>query len=212
MSILVWGFLEVAIIDTEKPVWYPYYGTWILSFVAEAILLSLSITSTVADRSKYDFFRTIIQGCRLFVFFAMPAGLMIARKKDLENSGEEAAQLLVSETQEPTYGSIPEWDNDIEGTNQAKARMQKKLKESGNWWTYIKSYSVSPQLDPMAVWIQKLIRGRVGFLTTYMAVRTEVTPTQHGAGRRLSFGRKSLERASSSSTRCCDRCFDARWR
>jgi hypothetical protein len=133
--------MEVAILDTEKPVWYPYYGTWLFSFIAEGILLSLSVSTL--DPNKFEVTRLLIEGSRILIFFAMPLGVWAVRERDLENAYEESTRLLGPESVQPsTYGSVFDQDNDVEDLRGAKTRMLKKIEESGNWWTYAKSFAV----------------------------------------------------------------------
>lgn len=68
-------------------------------------------------------------------------------KKEAGND-EESAGLLVGAgggtTNGGAYGSIdPENSEESVETREARAKMLKKIEESGNWWIYAKSFAVS---------------------------------------------------------------------
>lgn len=137
----MWGVIEVAIVDTQKPVWYPYYGAWSFAFCAELGLLVIS-----AKRSDTSvIFESLglgVQLCRCLAIVVMPILVWILRAKDLESSDkdEERAGLLSGERENNTnYGTA---DSDSEAGAEAQA-MREKLEKSGNWWTYVKSFAVS---------------------------------------------------------------------
>jgi energy-converting hydrogenase Eha subunit A len=141
-SIVVWGFLELAIVDTQKPVWYPYYGSWLISVIAETCLLSLSISANAAP-NNFEIGRFGIQGLRMLMFAAVPLGVWAVRDKDMDMEGHESERLLGAEPVQPSaYGTAPE-DNSVREARAVHARMMKKIEESGSWWTYVKSFSVS---------------------------------------------------------------------
>jgi hypothetical protein len=140
---MVWGFLELAIVDTQKPVWYPYYGSWLISAIAETCLLSLSISANAAP-NKFEVGRFGIQGLRLLMFAAVPLGVWAVRDKDMDMVGHESESLLGAEPVQPSaYGTASDCDNSVREARAVHARMMKKIEESGNWWTYAKSFSVS---------------------------------------------------------------------
>lgn len=142
MSIIVWGIVELALLDTSKPVWYPYYGSWMLSLVSESILLFFRVSaSRSVNLDKFDIAGLSVQVVRILVFMAMPLGVWALRARDMEACSEESARLL-GESLNASYGAMAELDSDSEGTMDARARMLKKIEESGNWWTYAKSFAL----------------------------------------------------------------------
>jgi hypothetical protein len=146
MSIMLWGSVELALLDTQKPAWYSYYGSWFLSTVAEVTLFGLSL-ATNKTPNNFEIVRLCVEGSRLLVFLALPLGLWAVRGQDSDEPiGEESARLLGSEASQASpsdYGSVADPDADSEAMRKAKERMMKKLEESGSWWAYAKSFSVS---------------------------------------------------------------------
>ncbi|KAI5788411.1 hypothetical protein EDC01DRAFT_631350 [Geopyxis carbonaria] len=138
-SIIVWGVIEVALVDTRNPVWYPYYGAWSFAFCTELGLLIVSAkcsdTSVIFESLKLG-----VQLCRFLAIAVMPVLVWTLRAKDPQPSDkdEESTGLLSGEPENnASYGAI---DSDSETGAEAQA-MRKKLEKSGNWWTYTKSFA-----------------------------------------------------------------------
>ena len=143
MSIMLWGSVELALLDTQKPTWYPYYGSWLLSITAEVSLFVLSLATNKAP-NNFEIARLCVEGARLLLFLALPLGLWTVWGQD--PIGEESARLLSSEAtlaSPSAYGSVADSDGEAEATRKAKEKMLKKIEESGSWWAYAKSFSVS---------------------------------------------------------------------
>lgn len=142
-SAAVWGLIQVALADTLKTTWYPYFGAWIFAFVSEATLLGLS--AKFEDPS--DPLRTarfVWKGLRLALFLAVALGVLLVRRYDIETTDEENAPLICpTETASSAYGAIDDPDLDSEAAFQKRqAELRRKLDIDGNWWTYVKSYSI----------------------------------------------------------------------
>ena len=138
---MVWGIVELALLDTAQPVWYPYYGSWIVSLVSEAILLALRVSvSEGLGLGSFEIAGKLVQLARILIFLGMPLGVWALRTKDLEACSEESSRLL-GDSQNTHYGALGQVDSDSE-TAEARERMIKKIEASGNWWTYAKSFAL----------------------------------------------------------------------
>lgn len=142
-STAVWGLIQVALADTLKTTWYPYFGAWIFAFVSEAALLGLSAKfEDPSDPLRPA--RLVWKGLRLALFLAVALGVLLIRGYDIETTDEENAPLICpTEPISSAYGAIDDPDLDSEAAFQKRqAELRRKLDIDGNWWTYVKSYSI----------------------------------------------------------------------
>jgi hypothetical protein len=168
--VLVWGVQTLALGDSKFPVWYPYYGSWVIGLtfdIIRIVLLNLGHHPT----SVFDYCSLVVQIiriCFLAILLFLYCGLR-NRKSQYKNVDEESQALLQKklapqhgsseETTDtsPGYGttattdsndsetakdSEPE-DNETKKTREAKKRMLARLENDGSWWTYAKGFSVS---------------------------------------------------------------------
>lgn len=95
--------------------------------------------------------KSIIQAIRITFLILLPAvfwGFQIYDNKKEAGNDEESAGLLTGNNSSSggsrLYGTAsPECADESMETREAKARMLKKIEESGNWWIYAKSFAVS---------------------------------------------------------------------
>ncbi|KAL8841224.1 MAG: hypothetical protein Q9170_001013 [Blastenia crenularia] len=166
-SVLLWLVLNVLLYQTKRPVWHPYYGSWL-------ILLAFEVTTFCWFTSQHTLWKAadialvIICICRLAAAVSLTALFVTAevRAKRLR-SDEESASLLGRQVAKSArrsegdpagdYGAIKAVDatpsstdsEDSEPKSQAdkedKKRqrlIKKRLKEDGNWFTYVRGFSI----------------------------------------------------------------------
>ena len=149
--------------------WYPYYGTWFIGIVVELILL---VVPNVFDPPKKPFEFTIlaIQISRTSFFIILPSLFFGLRNDDklYEDSDVERQSLLkkklgnkpsseASTLNANGYGTNTDnsQDSDTAGNasdtsedsflahqRKAQAKIDKRLEQDGNWFTYAKGFTV----------------------------------------------------------------------
>jgi len=171
-SALVFGVEALALIETKYPVWYPYYGTWLIAIVVELALLILPNVFRYPE-SLYDFVFVTIRALRASAFIALSSLYFGLRndKKQYDNSDAERQSLLsktpkVSSSEDTVSGSngygtttaidtqtsdaadesdAGSEDSWLEEQRKVKELISKRLNQDGNWFTYAKGFSVSHQ-------------------------------------------------------------------
>lgn len=149
-SILVWSVLEILLLEAIQPVWYPYFGCWIIAGVVESLLLALQI-AFLDSAEPFNVARLGVECLRMLVLLAMPllTYCLDGRDKQLVDDTEERAALLGNNRgsqRAEDYGSIAPSESgseDSENDPKGRAQMLEKMEKSGNWITYAKSFKVS---------------------------------------------------------------------
>ena len=181
-SILVWGVLVLGLLDSKFPVWFPYYGSWLIALAAEIVLAALP-NSFRSPKPQFEYVQLTVQVSRVCLLLLLIIVFFGTRKEGnrRESGSDEESQTLLANghTIEPgkpqngnSYGSVPS-SNDArtpetreseesgdEPDREEKKRMKKlqeRLINDGNWWTYAKSFSVSPGLAIQSIRTAQLI-------------------------------------------------------
>jgi len=150
-------------------VWYPYYGTWFIGIVVELFLLV--VPNVFAPPKKaFDFTILAIQILRTSFFIFLPSLFFGLRNDDklYEDSDVERQSLLkkklgkkpsseASTLNRNGYGTNTDssQDSDTAGNasdtsedsflaqqRKAQAKIDKRLEQDGNWFTYAKGFTV----------------------------------------------------------------------
>ena len=164
-SVLAWFIITVCLLDSAYPVWYPYYGSWLVAFTMEVVLVTLSViyrrptTRLQFVRLGLTAFRiSLIVSLLLLWFCERCAGRQYSQADEenqplLSNSHVQGFSEDSGTTQgSAQYGSITTSGNGAESTDleakykererKAHKRVTDRLREDGNWWTYAKGFSV----------------------------------------------------------------------
>lgn len=169
-STIVWGVQVLILIESEFPVWYPYYINWAIAILVEGILILISnLYSTSKD--LFNIAAISLQVLRLVTLILLPCTFLRLRnrKEKYENDDEERQSLLRkklapkpgsddSAESSNGYGSTDNGSDDQESERgeedsylkrqrEAKEKIAKRLKNDGNWWTYAKGFSVSIEIS-----------------------------------------------------------------
>lgn len=151
-SILAWGVIELSLIDSSNPVWYPYYGCWFISLVAETCLLAIPADG---EESGFKQTKVVIETIRVAFLCSLPISFWgfqrMDNKREVGDDDEESGLLsaggeINGSANTMSYGAIDPYTNDPDEAaeaREARAKMMKKIEESGNWWVYAKSFAVS---------------------------------------------------------------------
>lgn len=162
-SFLTWLILTSALLEFELPVWYPHYGASAIAAMSE---IALFILSNIFIR-KYGLFDLIsfsIQGLRICTLVILLSFYTTLWKRKSFEEDDEERQSLLPENSKPVgnvngtgYGTTTNTnDNSQDGNssdsdeddvlakrrNKAQERVQKRLETEGNWWAYVKGFSV----------------------------------------------------------------------
>ena len=168
-SILVWFVLTSTLLGSEGQVWYPWNGSWIIAAVSELLTFNLRLSqhwpSTAIEQAQIS-----VQAVRILLLLSLPAltFLLPRIKARPPHNDEEAAPLLAhsretSDRSQATggnsnYGSsgansttatvvtstgqTEEVEEESKREREDRECMEKRLKETGNWWTYVRSFGV----------------------------------------------------------------------
>ncbi|KFX92077.1 hypothetical protein O988_07444 [Pseudogymnoascus sp. VKM F-3808] len=162
-SFLTWLILTSALLEFELPVWYPHYGASAIAAISE---IALFILSNVFIR-KYGLFDLIslsIQGLRICTLVILLSFYTTFWNRKSPEEDDEERQSLLPENSKPAgngngvgYGATTNVnDNSQDGNssdsdeddvlakrrNKAQERVQKRLETDGNWWAYVKGFSI----------------------------------------------------------------------
>lgn len=165
--ILVFGILFIHLIESEAVVWYPFRGSWFLALCFElsiAVLTAFHLKQMVL--SRFDILYMAFFSLRLVSLFTLVAWTCLGLRSRVPLVLDEERQALLSkhngdqsETQinsgelgnSSSYGSTAQSES-ASGSNtetpwQKRRReglenLEKRLEEEGNWFEYVKSFSV----------------------------------------------------------------------
>ena len=153
---LVWIIL-VGGLDSENPVWYPHYGAWLITLIAEVnfLILGLSYGSTT---TAFVHAQTAIQASRILTLALLPT-ITFTRFAFRTNTDPESSPLLDQSRTSPIagqdpkdtppYGSIfkssgstddEDEDDFLVKKEQKKKKVQERLLANGNWVKYVPSF------------------------------------------------------------------------
>ena len=141
--------------------WYPYYGTWALTAVFDLTITVIS-GQAFSYKTLLELLQVIFHACRLFpVVFLLILyfGLRVSKNGGDEETtpllGPGESRLSARRDNRTSYSSVrsgeslvaAELEEEVakeEREEQEKMeRHRERLQEKGNWFTYIKSFSVS---------------------------------------------------------------------
>ncbi|KAH8889924.1 hypothetical protein GQ53DRAFT_868247 [Thozetella sp. PMI_491] len=168
---LVFGVEFISLLRRESPVWYPYIGSFGLGVLFDlAIQAVLYLTRAVNESfTLYEIIDRAIVAGRLFCLLVAVTIYFTAAPTNEDGTEPERHSLLVSKEQTggvagygATSGPGTEESNGAKNSSLAQPnesdesdesdwerykresgdRMAQKLKESGNWFTYLKRFTV----------------------------------------------------------------------
>lgn len=153
--ILVFGTQLALLIDTSHPVWYPYYGSWIIAIVFEFIISFLTFDAYLEERnsSPIGYVHLTIVSIQnlilvsILILYLVPGGATAALADDTERQ-PLLAQENGSAANGKSYGGTATSKADSvelpweRVDRQIRENMKKKLENDGNWLTYVKRFKV----------------------------------------------------------------------
>ncbi|KFY12165.1 hypothetical protein V492_04048 [Pseudogymnoascus sp. VKM F-4246] len=170
-SFLTWLILTSALVEFELPAWYPHYGASAIAAVSEIALFALSNILS-RKYGLFDVIALSIQGVRICALVILLSFYTTLRsRKPFEEEDEERQSLLpdnsaaksvgngnanangvgygattnTSETANKNDGNSSDSDEDdvySKRRNKAQERVKKRLESDGNWWVYVKGFSI----------------------------------------------------------------------
>ena len=160
-ELLLWLLMFLSLWGSQNHKWYPYCGTWVLTIVFDLAIVALS-SQAGPPKAPVEWTQIALHSVRVLLTL-----LLLMLCLGLRSSGftrdEEASPLLKANNgrasdaaSEPTrYGSV---DSDASGVaaeaedeviaeekkfQERMDRLKERVKEKGNYLTYIKGFSVS---------------------------------------------------------------------
>ena len=152
----------MALRGSEKHSWYPYYGTWILTLVFDLVIVGLSWNTYVPEdplrwaQVAMHLLRVVLTAVLLLMYFTLKTPW-----KDHDEEGSPLLQTEVVTTPKKqqqannNYGSTvsdesvvttsqeDEADEEEKKLQEKMNSLRERLKQKGNWFAYVKSFSVS---------------------------------------------------------------------
>jgi hypothetical protein len=169
---IVFGAQALVLTDSKFPVWYPYFGTWILGALVEIVLIVVP-NAVRHPKTAFDFVVLFEQTWRTSTFIILLVLYFGLRNdtKQYENADEEGQSLLRNklapkplnsedsaakdggygatmdsnaQESDTTGGASDAGSEDSYFEEQRKSRelIAKRLKQDGNWFTYAKGFTV----------------------------------------------------------------------
>ncbi|PGH30600.1 hypothetical protein GX50_06638 [[Emmonsia] crescens] len=136
-SSLLWFSIILAYIEVKSPPGYPLYGCWLIYFVFELVLLSLSLRLDL-PRTKLSTVTTISQAIRLSILFFLPCiifGSCLYTAKRVGGDEENTPLLsgsangIQGEEDENAYGSCNSRNNSTETADPQNPKMDSELND-----------------------------------------------------------------------------------
>lgn len=174
--ILVFGLQLSQLFDLRRPVWYPFYGSWILGAVFEAAIGTLTLIFAGRPQNNGILATDLALTAARFGLMVSMIAIGICRSRSRDEDDEEQQSLLKANAtntngHENGYGSMNQANgtrqqaNGTTGTPQKKGRetrwerreriareaMEKRLAAGGNWFQYAKEFKVRFEV---AHWVQ----------------------------------------------------------
>jgi Na+/proline symporter len=162
-SLIIFGIQAVALTDAKFPVWYPYYGTWVIGICVESTLLILPNVYSPPNVT-FDYVVITVQCLRVVILVLLISLFFGLRndKKEYDNADAEQQSLLknksagkpgTSEDSAKGYGTTTgtttsaisvaaSEDSWVVKQQKAQELIQKRLQQDGNWFTYVKGFAV----------------------------------------------------------------------
>ncbi|OAX84157.1 hypothetical protein ACJ72_01484 [Emergomyces africanus] len=144
-SSLLWLSTILAYIDAKSPPGYPLYGCWLIYFIFELVMLSLSTRFNLPE-TKLSTVTTISQAIRLSIIFSLPCivfgSRMFKAKRvvDEENTPllHDLANGIQGDEAEDGYGSCNSQSNLTETVHPTKKpKKDRAAPEELDLWTFI---------------------------------------------------------------------------
>ncbi|KAF2020323.1 P-loop containing nucleoside triphosphate hydrolase protein [Aaosphaeria arxii CBS 175.79] len=143
-SSLLWGALDLDLLDTSEPAWPKYHRSWILSCLFEAILCILeSVLFFQSEKSRHGIALFALQVCKIKCSIALGLNAnVICRPTKTRNDAENQWLLECEPTERAVYGSTPSCQNDTENGDALIKMHQRKRLEKQGWFAYIKEFRI----------------------------------------------------------------------
>lgn len=163
----MWTVQVMSLSDAKFPVWYPYYGSWMLGIVIDIFLVIITNVYH-PPHEPFDAVLIAIPILRISILFLLLNfyGILLNKNQTYSNADAERQALLAkklapkpgSETSSPpssNYGTVSNNSNASKGSDsdsdddnenkdyRIKKRIVERLENDGSWWTYAKEFSVS---------------------------------------------------------------------
>ncbi|KAL1640688.1 hypothetical protein SLS58_006702 [Diplodia intermedia] len=179
-SILVWGAITISLVDIKTPVWHVFLASWAFGTLSEVVILGLMFSSAPQD-DNFSLGKSFGSARTILLMTLLISDFIIRCKSGRQetHSDEESRSLLASEDNVPgntaSYDSLPSSiatehedesgkdGNSDDEDDEVKELQQKRLKEQGGWWGYLKGFMVFlPYIWPynnrrMQLWLSVLL-------------------------------------------------------
>ncbi|MCJ1431415.1 hypothetical protein MMC27_000768 [Xylographa pallens] len=168
-TLLIWFVLVASLLGSRSSLWSPYYGSWLITLISEMLVLSLGL-NTYRPSTGIEYAQVGLEALRLFLLATLPVvTFAFLRTPNSDRGSDEEATPLLGHSQgvsdesqgsAGTYGSTATQNTkgntsstsneliedlaqqEMKQEQDDRERLSQRLKETGNWWAYAKSYSI----------------------------------------------------------------------
>lgn len=143
-------FIVVSLVQNKHPIWYPFYGSWLIALSSEALIISFELAKG-SDNSAFVICHILVQACRLLLLIALPTVFLSRRLERSTSSDEESSPLLGQDKKSANgtkstggslvYGALSadssksgdeSEDEDTKDEDKDRKKLEKRLQDSGN--------------------------------------------------------------------------------
>lgn len=148
----------MSLLESKRPTWYVYYGSWILALIADAAFFGFAFNGL--GPKAFDVVKLIVQALRLTALVLLLLAFFFLRHSTEQGTDEETTSLISKRDHKASYlgKSSDQWasassnDSDLtDSENDAvenkkdrdkKRDFKRKLRETGNFVTYLRRFSI----------------------------------------------------------------------
>ncbi|OAA54675.1 ABC transporter [Cordyceps fumosorosea ARSEF 2679] len=142
---LVFGIQLSRILDSDRPSPIPLWGSVALALIFEAIIIICSTISATTRFAGFWVLSDFILGVFRWTILAALASATIFAWWTVPASSPETDSLLPKDNQPNGYGTQPEDEAEYSWQRSrrvARETMEKRLKQGGNWFQYVKGFTI----------------------------------------------------------------------
>ena len=182
-GVVLWTVFLATFVNSDQHPRYPYTFSWVLTLAADVSASALTAVET-GPSSLADWSLLGLQTVRDVVIVALVILCYISNQRE-SRKDEDTEPLLGSERGVGATPNDEEEEDEMDDYNkereERKAKLKARLKEEGNWFTYLRAYTVFlPHIWPSSRKVLQLNMIGVGLCVLASRALIILTPRQLG--------------------------------